>query len=218
MGGSLESIGDYRSRWMLVQDRIRLTGQLSAKKLFFYSILINISQNLSFRTLFTVRSDFFYKIYFLSLSILFALTDIIIKLGMRPRKSETLNSWFDIQISYNDGNGYLLDEMLGLEGRLPRFMAIAGSVVILFVLFLFFKERDKINLFLFSLVIGGALGNTYERIFFGKVTDYLYFKPLVRIIFNFADVIICIGVIFYLFRYFLNVHKLPVNNDKEKYE
>jgi len=75
-------------------------------------------------------------------------------------------------------------------------------VGILFLLFFFrfvFKEKNKNLLFLISsgLIIGGALSNIYDRVFYGYVLDYidLRFWP----VFNLADSCISIGVILLLF-------------------
>ncbi len=48
-----------------------------------------------------------------------------------------------------------------------------------------------------ALVAGGALGNLYDRVFFGYVIDYLDFR--VWPVFNFADVCISCGVAWIVF-------------------
>lgn len=88
---------------------------------------------------------------------------------------------------------------------------IASSVVILIVLLLVRRRWERAepnNLKLktaLALVIGGALGNLYDRIVYGRVTDFLDFSinsyhwPA----FNIADSSICIGA----FLLFLSQYK-----------
>ncbi len=51
-----------------------------------------------------------------------------------------------------------------------------------------------------SLLYGGILGNVFDRFLYGKVIDFISFKfgSYYFPIFNFADVFICMGIIFVL--------------------
>ena len=54
----------------------------------------------------------------------------------------------------------------------------------------------------FILIAAGAIGNLYDRLFIGSVTDYLMFLFMDFPIFNFADCLVDIGVailVIYLF-------------------
>lgn len=46
-----------------------------------------------------------------------------------------------------------------------------------------------------SVMLGGGLGNLFDRIINGGVTDFLVFKGYRNIVFNFADIFILIGCI-----------------------
>jgi len=74
-----------------------------------------------------------------------------------------------------------------------------GMFFLLFFFRLVFKEKNKNLLFLISsgLIMGGALSNIYDRIFYGYVLDYidLRFWP----VFNLADSCISIGIVLLLF-------------------
>ena len=82
---------------------------------------------------------------------------------------------------------------------LPTFIQIAGSLMILVLLFSF--GRDQIfgaktggltKPVLFGMVIGGALGNLVDRITQGYVADFIVLKPFP--VFNVADVGITVGL------------------------
>ncbi|MCD5382856.1 signal peptidase II [Candidatus Gracilibacteria bacterium] len=105
------------------------------------------------------------------------------------------NSNFDLifgakfMLKFNEGIAFSIP----LTGILQIVLSCA---LLGFLIFYTWKNWDlshKIEVFSFSLIIGGALGNLYERIFFGKVTDFIsvfsWFPT-----FNLADSFIFIGV------------------------
>lgn len=57
-----------------------------------------------------------------------------------------------------------------------------------------------------GLIGGGALGNFYDRLFIGKVVDYLDFQ-IWPFVFNFADSAIVVGVGLMMLQIFLQDHK-----------
>ena len=63
------------------------------------------------------------------------------------------------------------------------------------------KTLDKISIIGFSLIIGGGIGNIFDRIVYGSVTDFLYldFGGIFKTgIFNFADLSVTTGMILIL--------------------
>lgn len=84
------------------------------------------------------------------------------------------------------------------------FLLIVISFLILLGIFTYIYKnniRNRVSLIGFGLLIGGAMGNLFDRIFYGYVIDYLDFKifgygyP----IFNLADSFVVIGAIILLF-------------------
>lgn len=84
------------------------------------------------------------------------------------------------------------------------FLLIVISFLILLGIFTYIYKnniRNRVSLMGFGLLIGGAMGNLFDRIFYGYVIDYLDFKifgygyP----IFNLADSFVVIGAIILLF-------------------
>ena len=71
------------------------------------------------------------------------------------------------------------------------------------------KINNKVEIFAFSLIIGGSLGNLIDRLIRGYVVDFISVKifdynfP----VFNMADSLICIGVFLLLFIQFRKERK-----------
>jgi len=71
------------------------------------------------------------------------------------------------------------------------------------------KSKDKFEKMALGMIFGGGLGNLTDRIFFGKVLDFLYFhyKNLYWPAFNVADVFITLGIVLYVWRVLKNLNK-----------
>ncbi|MDF2472554.1 MAG: peptidase signal peptidase [Anaerocolumna sp.] len=77
-------------------------------------------------------------------------------------------------------------------------LVILISTTVLGLLLIFFavlltKKGNSLYKFGFSLILGGALNNVYDRIKRGYVVDYFSFKFLKRVVFNLSDIFIFIG-------------------------
>jgi len=74
---------------------------------------------------------------------------------------------------------------------------LTGSIIVVgLVAFFYFRGREGV-LFHVSvgLIIGGALGNLYDRIFLGHVRDFIKFEFINFPIFNMADVFLNVGMV-----------------------
>ncbi len=92
---------------------------------------------------------------------------------------------------------------LSLGNSLPQpFRFIVLAIFPIFILglalayLLFKKDISKISIVGISLLIGGGIGNIYDRIMYGSVTDFLHadFILFQTGIFNFADISIMTGL------------------------
>ena len=78
------------------------------------------------------------------------------------------------------------------------------SLIILIIIILLIKMSVKsqgLKRYLLLMIVGGALGNFYDRIYYKAVPDFIDFHvgEIHWFIFNIADIFITIGVIFMIF-------------------
>ena len=80
---------------------------------------------------------------------------------------------------------------------------------------LYIKEDSSINRFSLILIISGALGNIFDRLLDGVVTDFLFFHVgnTSFFIFNFADAFISIGAALFFLMEFKNFFKIDHDED-----
>ena len=74
-------------------------------------------------------------------------------------------------------------------------ITILIGLIIIAILFMMLKSNN-IQSYFFALIIGGALGNFYDRIVYTAVPDFidLHFYDFHWFVFNVADIFITIGV------------------------
>ena len=126
----------------------------------------------------------------------------------------TINSFFDLVRYHNEGAAF---SFLSDAGGWQKWFFAAISVIAVIVITYLIKKHSEQKLFCFglALVLGGAIGNLYDRITLGYVVDFLNFHinnhywPA----FNIADSAICVGVAMLLWDSFKN--DKPQNKDTE---
>ena len=79
-------------------------------------------------------------------------------------------------------------------------LLIIGLIIVLFLFNLLNKEKSVIGQTAFIFIIGGALGNLFDRALDGEVTDFLllFFGNFSLFVFNPADFFITLGAIFFI--------------------
>ena len=85
--------------------------------------------------------------------------------------------------------------------------------LVTFVILLMILKNDGFKRFSLLMIMGGALGNLYDRIFFSAVPDFFDFHVgnFHWFIFNVADIFITIGVIFMILIEFIDNNKSKLN-------
>jgi signal peptidase II len=105
-----------------------------------------------------------------------------------------INSYLFLVHFKNEGAAF---SFLSDAGGWQRyFLSIVAAIASLFIIFMIKKNKKNIYLALgLSLILGGAVGNLYDRLSLGHVTDFLYFhfNDYYWPAFNIADAAITIG-------------------------
>tara|TARA_B100000287_G_scaffold337921_1_gene323877 strand:- start:727 stop:1233 length:507 start_codon:yes stop_codon:yes gene_type:complete len=126
--------------------------------------------------------------------------------------SEIFSSKFlNIILIWNEGIAFGL-----LSFNEKIFYNLLTFIILIIILIIFFMVLKSYGLKKYSLlmILGGALGNVYDRIFYGAVPDFIDFHigNFHWFIFNVADIFITLGVIFMI------IIEITGNNKNKKYE
>lgn len=117
-----------------------------------------------------------------------------------------ITSFFNIVKVVNTGVSFGLFNNL-LYGHF--ILSLITFSIVAFLVYLIWKSNNKYNIFIYSLIVAGGLGNLYDRIIHGGVFDFLdfhigeYHWPA----FNLADSLICIGVFLLILEDFIDFIK-----------
>ncbi|MEQ8268455.1 MAG: signal peptidase II [Parvibaculum sp.] len=114
--------------------------------------------------------------------------------GIAARGRVEITSFFDLVMAWNQGVSYGLFQAETATGV----AILAGfALLVIFGLGLWLaRVEHKATALAIGLVLGGALGNVYDRIAYGAVADFFSFHAFgfYWYIFNIADVWIGLGV------------------------
>jgi signal peptidase II len=112
---------------------------------------------------------------------------------------------FNLVLTFNKGAAFgFLAQHSGWQRIFFIVLAILVAISILFWLYKL-EDWEFLDGIALSMILGGALGNLLDRLYLGKVIDFidLYYKDFHWYTFNIADTAICLGaaiLVFTLFR------------------
>ena len=108
-----------------------------------------------------------------------------------------INDFVNFDLVWNTGIGFGL-----LSSNSSLFYNLVSILICLIILFLIYlaMNADKFDKLIFSIIIGGAGGNFYDRLVYQAVPDFidLHVQNFHWFTFNVADIFITIGIIIYL--------------------
>ena len=157
------------------------------------------------------------RILFLRLQNIYSLLLILLIFGLdRFSKIKILNNFNDntffvsnyvnLDLIWNTGIGF------GLLSSDSFIIYNVITVIIFFVILVLFylaAVSRKLDNIIFSMIIGGATGNLYDRLFYNAVPDFidLHYENLHWFTFNLADIFITLGIIAFIAKDFFVKNK-----------
>ena len=116
------------------------------------------------------------------------------------------SKYLNINLIWNEGIAFGL--FSSADKTFYNFLTIFILIIILIIIFMSNKS-EGLKKYSLLMILGGALGNLYDRIFNKAVPDFIDFhvQEFHWFIFNVADIFITLGVIFMIFLEFTDNKK-----------
>ena len=143
------------------------------------------------------------KLYFLSLSIFIVLIDQFTKLLMFYNAKLFINKdflLFKLDLVKNYGAAF------NIFSGSRVFLSLISIFFSVLLIYLIFRKNtlNRFDLYSYSFILGGTIGNGIDRIYKGFVVDFINLNIINFPLFNIADISINIGFIFLLYNIFKN--------------
>lgn len=108
-----------------------------------------------------------------------------------------VNSYVNLILIWNKGIAFGLFQS---ETFFYHFISLVIIFIIFFLCYFVLKTKKQIEVVCFSIIIGGALGNLFDRIYYNSVPDFidLHYKNFHWFTFNVSDICITLGIILLL--------------------
>ena len=138
------------------------------------------------------------RFYFILLSILIILSDQFTKNILNSNHKLLINKdfiFFSIDYVKNYGAAFNL-----FSGN-RIFLSIISIIVTIFLIYFIVIKKNihNIDLYSYSFILGGTIGNGIDRISKGYVIDFINLKFINFPVFNIADISINIGLILIIY-------------------
>ena len=123
-----------------------------------------------------------------------------------------VNNFLNIILIWNSGIGFGL---LSFDSSvIYNFVTMLIVLINIVILYLALKSNN-LKGYLFIIILGGSLGNLFDRIYYSAVPDFidLNYNNFHWFVFNVADIFITVGILCLIFvELFFNKHEL--NDEK----
>ncbi len=164
---------------------------------------MNIQNNIK-----EIKNNIFKKenFLFLTFMIIIFILDRFTKLKMINNfngNSYYINDYINLELIWNTGIGFgLLSSNTTL---IYNFITVFIGIIILAMVLTLIVSKNLIEKIIFSIIIGGACGNIYDRLTYRAVPDFIdiHYQNFHWFVFNLADIFITLGIILFLIRGFI---------------
>ena len=143
------------------------------------------------------------KLYFLSLSIFIVLIDQFTKYLIFYNKKIFVNQDFLLfKLDFVKNYGAAFNIFSGSR----VFLSLISIFFSILLIYLIFRKNtlNSLDLYSYSFILGGTIGNGIDRIYKGFVVDFINLNIINFPVFNIADISINIGFIILLYNIFKN--------------
>ena len=141
---------------------------------------------------------------YVSIIIIILLFDRLSKLKIIKYFNETalyVNDYINFDLIWNIGIGF---GFLSTDSSLLyNFVTMLIGAVIIYLVYIFINAH-RVDKVIYATIIGGALGNFYDRLMYKAVPDFvdIHYENFHWFTFNVADIFITIGILIYIIRSF----------------
>ena len=155
-----------------------------------------------------VKKELFFKrqniFYLLIISIIFFLDRYSKNTVLKnfDEKSHYINNFINFDLIWNIGIGF---GFLSTDSNIfYNLITIIIGIVITILVYISVKS-EKSDKLAYSIIIGGAFGNFYDRLVYNAVPDFidLHYNNFHWFNFNVADIFITIGILIFIFKEFI---------------
>ena len=145
------------------------------------------------------------NIYYLAIVLIIFLFDRYTKLQIIDNFSDNryfINNYINLDLIWNTGIGFGLFKSESIF--IYNFISFLVGSIILILIFIAITTKVFIEKLIYSMIIGGALGNFYDRLVLNAVPDFIdiHYNNFHWFIFNVADIFITLGVVSFIIRGF----------------
>ena len=154
----------------------------------------------------TIMRYFVNKIYNLNLIIVLSIffLDRLLKIYIIKKTEETgssvvfLSEYLNLQLVWNKGIAFGL---LSIDESVYYNLITLLIFIVIIILIYFANKCEGFEKISYILIISGALGNIFDRIYYNAVPDFidLHINEFHWFIFNIADIFISVGILCLIF-------------------
>ncbi len=144
------------------------------------------------------------NLYYLIIVLIIFSIDRISKIEIIKNFGENpfyINDYINFDLVWNTGIGFGL--LSSYSSLVYNLITLIIGLVILYLFYIVINS-GKFDSTVFSIIIGGAIGNFYDRLIFNAVPDFIdiHYKNFHWFTFNLADIFITIGIITFIMKGF----------------